>query len=144
MASPRHVRVIAGAFETGEAAMRKLASVFALTSALLATPAAANGIYQIELLIDIYRVLERCAPMDGAYETMRKSVLDELEAEGYAEAQLSEIMSHDTVATSNLAQCAASVRPLIAEYLATPEDPGAERCEGDACGSNADLRAQRR
>lgn len=101
--------------------MKKVAMTLALTVTLFATPVSALGLYKLQLLVDIYAVSVRCAPLDAKYAALGESVLGELKAEGYTESQLAAAAIRDASGIVNHAKCAALIRPLVSTYLAAPE-----------------------
>ena len=101
--------------------MKKLAAALALSVTFLAAPSGATGPYKLDLLVDIYGVLDRCAPLDTYYEKLRQNVLDELKAEGYTKSQLAGVQRFDPNGGLNLAKCDSLVQLLIATYLAIPD-----------------------
>ncbi len=103
------------------AAVLVLGCVLITTPVTLTGPARAGGIYKLQLLIDIYTVLDRCAALDAPYEAMRESVLRALKAEGFTESHIAMVVSADATGHLDHAGCAASIRPLLTAYLAIPE-----------------------
>lgn len=91
-----------------------------VTSFIAPAPAAANGIYQLQLLMDIYAVLDRCTHLDAAHEELRHNVLHALRREGFTDTHIEIAISGGEAGRLDRAGCAALMRPLLAAYLATP------------------------
>ena len=87
----------------------------------LQAPASATGIYQLQLLLDIYAVLERCTHLDAAYEELRENVLHVLRNEGFSDAQIALVVASGEGGRLDRAGCAAHMHPLLTAYLATPD-----------------------
>ena len=88
---------------------------------MLQAPAAATGIYQLQLLMDIYAVLERCTHLDAAHEELRLNVLHALRREGFNDAQIAMVVASGEAGRLDRAGCAALMHPLLTAYLATPD-----------------------
>ena len=101
--------------------MKRVARILALSSVLLAGPTTATGVYQLQLLEDLYGVLALCAPVDSHYASLRNSVSDQLRLEGYTNAQMALITNRDMSGAPTSAECATLAQVLISAYLATPE-----------------------
>ena len=113
--------------------MKRFARVLAVGVVLLAmplspvtpltvqAPAAAGGIYQLQLLMDIYAVLDRCTHLDAAHEELRRNVLHALRREGFTDTHIAVAISGGEAGRLDRARCAALMHPLLAAYLATPD-----------------------
>lgn len=99
-----------------------LTPVSPITPPTLQAPAAATGIYQLQLLMDIYAVLERCTHLDAAYAELRVSVLHALRREGFNDTQIEMVVvASGGGGRLDRAGCAALMHPLLTAYLATPD-----------------------
>ena len=92
-----------------------------ITPLTLKTPAAATGIYQLQLLMDIYAVLDRCTHLDAAHQAMRRDILHALKREGFTDAHIAMVVASGEAGQLDRAGCAALMRPLLAAYLDTPD-----------------------
>lgn len=101
--------------------MKKVATALAFSTVLFASPAGANGPYKLQLLVDIYSVLVRCAPLDTKYAALGESVLSELEAAGFSGSKVAVAIDRDGGGAVDHARCAALIRPLVSAYLGKPE-----------------------